>query len=71
MNMNDLDELRSNIKDFINKHHLTYTEYCLGTKLNSSVLSSFLRETYTSKMLPRTVLRIMKVHRMKVEQYEE
>jgi hypothetical protein len=69
--MSELDALRNDIKAFISKHGLTYTEYCAGTNLNCGVLSAFLRETYQSKMLPRTLVRIMNVYEMKKAQYEQ
>ena len=69
--MNEVEALRQEIRDFIVRHHLTYTEYCAGTKLNPSVLSAFLRDAYGSAMYPRTVLKFMRVLREKRMQYEE
>jgi hypothetical protein len=69
--MSELDSLRNDIQAFINKHNLSCREYCAGTRLNASVLSRFLRETYRSKMLTRTVMRIIEIHKHKVVQYEQ
>lgn len=69
--MDELDALRNDIKAFIKQHGLTYVEFCSGTNLNHGVLSAFLRETYHSKMLPRTLVRIINIYEMKKSQYEQ
>jgi hypothetical protein len=68
--MDRMDELRKQIAEFMEEFHLTCGDYNIGSGMDLSTFTRFMRNTYESKFSDKTFKKVAQHFERKQRQYK-